>query len=313
MDFLRLLASVRNPVLDAVMSGVTYFGSEIAFMAAALLLFWCIDKRQGYYVFLVGAVGTICNQFLKLAFRIPRPWVLDPDFQIVEAARADATGYSFPSGHTQNVVGTTASLFACRKEKWVRVVCVILMLLVPFSRMYLGVHTPLDVGVSFGLALARAAAFYPAVRTEQRAKKTTPWLLLGALALCGGYLLYAAAQARCDWPAGSEDLSNITHGLKNAYTMTGALLGFFVVYFVDEKKLHFDVRAPFWGQVLKLVLGLALILGIKAGLKPVLLALFAGSQAESFVRYFVIVIFAGIVWPLTFPFFAKLGKKGTAA
>ena len=313
MDFLRLLASVRNPVLDAVMSGVTYFGSEIAFMAAALLLFWCIDKRQGYYVFLVGAVGTICNQFLKLAFRIPRPWVLDPDFQIVEAARADATGYSFPSGHTQNVVGTTASLFACRKEKWVRIVCAVLMLLVPFSRMYLGVHTPLDVGVAFVTALALAAAFYPAFRTEARAKKATPWLLLGALALCGGYLLYAAAQARCDWPAGSEDLSNITHGLKNAYTMTGALLGFLVVHFVDEKKLHFDVRAPFLGQVLKLVLGLVLLLGIRAGLKPVLLALFAGSQAESFVRYFVIVIFAGIVWPLTFPFFAKLGKKGTAA
>ena len=313
MDFLRLLASVRNPVLDAVMSGVTYFGSEIAFMAAALLLFWCIDKRQGYYVFLVGAVGTICNQFLKLAFRIPRPWVLDPDFQIVEAARADATGYSFPSGHTQNVVGTTASLFACRREKWVRIVCAVLMLLVPFSRMYLGVHTPLDVGVAFVTALALAAAFYPAFRTEARAKKATPWLLLGALALCGGYLLYAAAQARCDWPAGSEDLSNITHGLKNAYTMTGALLGFLVVHFVDEKKLHFDVRAPFLGQVLKLVLGLVLLLGIRAGLKPVLLALFAGSQAESFVRYFVIVIFAGIVWPLTFPFFAKLGKKGTAA
>ena len=46
---------------------------------------------------------------------------------------------------------------------------------------------------------------------------------------------------------------------------------------------------------------------------PVLLALFAGSQAESFVRYFVIVIFAGIVWPLTFPFFANIGKKGKAA
>mgnify|MGYP002517866836 CR=1 FL=1 len=313
MDFLRLLASVRNPVLDTVMAGVTYFGSEIAFMAAALLLFWCIDKRQGYYVFLVGAVGTICNQFLKLAFRIPRPWVLDPEFQIVEAARADATGYSFPSGHTQNVVGTTASIFACRKEKWVRIVCVVLMLLVPFSRMYLGVHTPLDVSVAFVTALALAAALYPAFRTEQRAKKATPWLLLGALALCGGYLLYAAAQARCDWPAGSEDLSNITHGLKNAYTMTGALLGFLVVHFVDEKKLHFDVRAPFLGQVLKLILGLALILGIRAGLKPLLLTLFAGSQAESFVRYFVIVMFAGIVWPLTFPFFAKLGRKGTAA
>lgn len=75
--------------------------------------------------------------------------MLDPDFQIVEAARADATGYSFPSGHTQNIVGTTASIFASRKETWVRIVCIVLMVLVPFSRMYLGVHTPLDVGVAF--------------------------------------------------------------------------------------------------------------------------------------------------------------------
>lgn len=140
-------------------------------MAAALLIFWCVDKRQGYYVFLVGALGTVCNQFLKLAFRIPRPWVLDPDFQIVEAARADATGYSFPSGHTQNIVGTTASIFASRKEAWVRIVCVVLMLLVPFSRMYLGVHTPLDVGVAFLTALALAAVLYPAFRTEAAAKR----------------------------------------------------------------------------------------------------------------------------------------------
>jgi len=95
--------------------------------------------------------------------------------------------------------------------------------------------------------------------------------------------------------------------------MMGALLGFLIVYFADEKKLRFDVHAPFWGQVLKLVLGLALIVAIKAGLKPLLVTLFAGSQAESFVRYFVIVIFAGIVWPLTFPFFAKIGEKGKAA
>lgn len=312
MDFLRLLAAGRCGALDTFFSSLTYFGSEIAFMAAALLIFWCVDKRQGYYVFLVGALGTICNQFLKLAFRIPRPWVLDPDFQIVEAARADATGYSFPSGHTQNIVGTTASIFASRKEAWVRIVCIVLMVLVPFSRMYLGVHTPLDVGVAFLTALALAAALYPAFRTEAAAKKTVPWLLLGAAALCGGYLVYASSLARCDWPKGSEDLSNITHGLKNAYTMLGALLGFLIVYIADEKKLHFDVRAPFWGQVLKLVLGLALLLGIKAGLK-VLAALFAGSQAESFVRYFLIVLFAGIVWPLTFPFFAKLGRKGNAA
>ena len=313
MGFLRLLESVRVPALDTLFSGITYFGDELAFLALALLLFWCVDKRTGYYVFVVGLFGTLANQFLKITCRIPRPWVLDPDFAIVEAARAAATGYSFPSGHTQNAVGTFGAIALQTKQRWVRWACIALLLLVPFSRMYLGVHTPLDVGVAFLTALALAAALYPAFRTEAAAKKTVPWLLLGAAALCGGYLVYASSLARCDWPAGSEDLSNITHGLKNAYTMLGALLGFLIVYIADEKKLHFDVRAPFWGQVLKLVLGLALLLGIKAGLKPVLAALFAGSQAESFVRYFLIVLFAGIIWPLTFPFFAKLGKKGKAA
>ena len=76
-------------------------------------------------------------------------------------------------------------------------------------------------------ALALAAALYPAFRTESAAKKTVPWLLLGVAVLCGGYLIYALSLARCDWPEGSEDLSNITHGLKNAYTMLGALLGRF--------------------------------------------------------------------------------------
>lgn len=254
MDFLRLLAAGRCGALDTFFSSLTYFGSEIAFMAAALLIFWCVDKRQGYYVFLVGALGTVCNQFLKLAFRIPRPWVLDPDFQIVEAARADATGYSFPSGHTQNIVGTTASIFASRKEAWVRIVCVVLMVLVPFSRMYLGVHTPLDVGVAFLTALALAAALYPAFRTEAAAKKAVPWLLLGAAALCGGYLVYASSLARCDWPAGSEDLSNITHGLKNAYTMLGALLGFLIVYIADEKSCILTSVRRSGDMVLKLVL-----------------------------------------------------------
>mgnify|MGYP001106272303 CR=1 FL=1 len=313
MGVLYALESIRTPALDKIMSVITLLGGELFFMVIAVTVFWCVSKREGYYLMIVGFFGTVINQFLKILCCVPRPWIKDPDFTIVESARAEATGYSFPSGHTQNAVATYGGIARYTRRGWLRVVLVVLTVLIAFSRMYLGVHTPLDVGVSFVLALALAAALYPAFRTEQTAKKATPWILLGAAALCGGYLLYASAQARCDWPAGSEDLANITHGLKNAYTMMGALLGFLIVYFADEKKLRFDVHAPFWGQVLKLVLGLALIVAIKAGLKPLLVTLFAGSQAESFVRYFVIVIFAGIVWPLTFPFFANIGKKGKAA
>ena len=91
MGFLRLLESIRIPALNVFFSGITYCGDEIAFMVVAFALFWCVNKRTGYYAFLVGLFGTVGNQWLKIACRIPRPWVLDPNFTIVESARAAAT------------------------------------------------------------------------------------------------------------------------------------------------------------------------------------------------------------------------------
>lgn len=148
MGFLRFLEGIRNPVFDFFFSIITYLGGEIVFMAVAMILFWCVSKKEGYYILTVGFIGTIINQFLKITFRIARPWVLDPEFKPVESAIEEATGYSFPSGHTQNSVGTFGGIALAFKKRWVRITCIILAVLVPFSRMYLGVHTPLDVFVS---------------------------------------------------------------------------------------------------------------------------------------------------------------------
>lgn len=92
MNLLYALESVRTPFWDAVFSAVTHLGEETVFMVAAILIFWCVSKQEGYYLLLMGFFGTVVNQFLKLLFRIPRPWVRDPDFTIVESARAQATG-----------------------------------------------------------------------------------------------------------------------------------------------------------------------------------------------------------------------------
>ena len=92
MEFLRLLEGLRTPVGDAFFSFITHLGEETIFIVAGLLFFWCINKKQGYFILTVGFLGTIINNFLKLVFRIPRPWVRDPEFTIVESARAEATG-----------------------------------------------------------------------------------------------------------------------------------------------------------------------------------------------------------------------------
>lgn len=301
MEFLYLLESIRTPFLDQVFSLITHLGSELVFMVLAVVMFWCVNKSQGLYLLSVGCFGTTVNQFLKITCRVPRPWVRDPDFTIVESARADATGYSFPSGHTQNSVGTFGCLAMGAKKNWARILFIALAVLTAFSRMYLGVHTPSDVLVSAVIALVMVLAMYPLFRGLEEKPERGLWILLGLFAVNVLYVLYANLW---QFPA-DVDPENLEHGVKNAAKLMGALLGMAIGYGIDLKWIRFKTEATVVGQILKCVLGLAIVLAIKEGLKPVL----GSGSLSSAVRYGLITLFAAGVWPMTFPFFAKLGRK----
>lgn len=307
MSFLYLLESIRNPFLDAVMQFFTYFGDEVLFMAIALLVFWCVDKREGYYLLFIGFFGTLLNQFLKLLCRIPRPWVRDPNFHAVEGALPGATGYSFPSGHTQNVVGTLGGIARWNRNKTLRIVCIAVLLLTSFSRMYLGVHTPADVGAAFVSAAVLVFVFYPIVRAAAEQPKRMYFLLGVMLVLSAAFMLYANLT---DVPDGSaEALENLQEGRKNGFSLFGALLGFCVAYPIERRFIRFEEKAVWWLQVLKLAGGLSGILLIRQGLKLAFSAAGITWLGTNAFRYFVIVLFAALVWPLTFPYFSRISKK----
>ena len=302
MAFLYLLEDLRVPVLNEFMSAITYLGDETAFLVVALILMWCVDKRTGYYVMSVGFLGTIANQFMKLWFRIPRPWVLDPEFTILEQAREGASGYSFPSGHTQSSVGTFGSIAYTTKHRWIRSLSLMAVFLVPFSRMYLGVHTPLDVVVSAVMALILIFGLRPFILGKN--KQVFPVFLVVMVAVSVAFLAFVEL---FPFPA-DIDPHNMESGLKNAYTLLGSILGMCLVYIVDEKWLHFEVKAVWWAQILKVAIGLGIVLLVKSGLKALLDYVF-GALIGRAVRYFLIVIVAGIVWPISFSLFTKLGNK----
>ena len=302
MPFLYFLESIRNPVFDWIFSTVTHIGEETFFLAFAIIFFWCVNKRQGYFILLTGLVGTVVNQVAKLFFRIPRPWVLDPEFEIIESARAEATGYSFPSGHTQNVAGTFGAIAAFEPKKWKTAVCVTVITLVGFSRMYLGVHTPLDVVVSLLIALGLIILLRPVFETDESFKKYMPYVVIGSVILSVGFLIYVLSLSGVSF----LDAHNYQSGLKNAFTLLGCTAGLVVVYFVDSKYINFDTKAKWYAQLLKLAIGLAGVLAIKSGLSAPLTALFGNEYVARAVRYFLIVVFSGTVWPLTFKFFKKL-------
>ena len=306
MEFLYQLEAIRNPVLDTLMLILTEFGNELLFIVAGMLMFWCVDKKQGYFILLTGFFGVYINQFLKITCRIPRPWVLDSNFTIVEAAREAASGYSFPSGHTQTAVGCYAGLAVCRKEKWVRIMSAAMALLIPFTRMYLGVHTPLDVAVSIVVALALIFILWPLFNRFGTARKLM-YPLMAALTVMGiAFLLYVCLY---NFPA-DIDPTNYEGAVENGYKFLGCALGMWVIYEVDARFIRFETKtAAWWAQILKLGLGFGLLLLVMEGSKPILNLIFQGGSIAHTIRYFLTVLFAGVVWPLTFKRFARLGAK----
>lgn len=303
MTVLKWLESIRTPWMDEVMSLLTQLGDETVFMVLGMVVLWCSHKAWGFRFMLIGLAGTAVNQLLKAIFLVPRPWVIDPEFTIVESARDGATGYSFPSGHTQSAVTCFGTLAAWLKKWGVTVACVAAIAIVAFSRMYLGVHTPLDVGVSLVTGVVTVLLMTHLLQKDSR--KTQLWArgcaMLLALALLG-YVLFA--------PAREANVAEFdAHGVKAAWQVVGAMAGLLLAWWADEKHLHFETKAVWWAQVCKVVIGLALVVAVRSGMKPVLTALFGEAMFAHGIRYFLMTVMGGILWPMTFGFWNRVGRK----
>lgn len=305
MELLYFLESLRTPFLDKLMQLITNLGGEMVFLVLAIVIFWCVDKKCGYYIMTTGFFGTLINQFLKITFRIARPWVLDPDFTIVESARAEATGYSFPSGHTQTVFSTVGAPAVYWRKRWFFLVAGVLIVFTAFSRMYLGVHTPLDVGVSFLVGLVLIFAMYPLFRDMDEKPERVYGLYWVFIALSAAFVAYIEL---FPFPADTAP-ENFVSASQSAYMLLFCAAGLMLTFHLDRTKIRFDTRAVWWAQLLKIVVGLGIVLAIRMLLKAPLNALFGGHAIAKGLRYFLMVVFAGCVWPLTFGWFSRLGKK----
>lgn len=304
MDILYALEKIRTPFWNGVMSAVTQLGGEVIFIVAAVVVFWCVSKWEGYYLMTIAFCGTVLNQFLKLICRVPRPWVRDPNFTIVESARAEATGYSFPSGHTQNAIGLFGGMARWGGRRWVRLGLTALALVIAFSRMYLGVHTPADVGVSLVLAAALVLGLYPLMRRAQEKPRYMGYVLAAMLVVSGAFVVFVEAYGF----SADTDAENLASGIGNAWKMLGAVAGMTLAWLLDRRYIHFETQAVWWVQVIKVAVGMALLLAIKSGLKAPLLALLGHEGLAGGVRYFLLVLVAGAVWPMVFRPMSKWGK-----
>ena len=159
IDFLLFLQSLRIghfEMFDKFFLSITIFGEFWLPTLICAITYWCVDFRAGLYLFSMESFNIFLAHFFKMIACVYRPWVLDSRIHPSELAVPFAKGYSFPSGHTamsSSILGGIAYLV--KKNIKLCLFLIALVLLVGFSRLWLGVHTPQDVagGLVIGISL----------------------------------------------------------------------------------------------------------------------------------------------------------------
>ncbi len=300
MAFLWLLSEIRTPFLNNLMQSVTYFGQEMLIVVVICALYWCVDKRFAYLLGFTYFTAGLGVQTLKIAFRIPRPWILDPDFSAVKSAVPAATGYSFPSGHTQSAAALYFPLALKAKPMFLKIFCILLFLLVGFSRMYLGCHTPKDVLVSMALTITVSLIiwhFQSLLLDDTRYLKQIA-ALLAVLSLA------VAAYALALQDSGIIE----TKYALDCCKASGAGLGFSIGWYAERTKLNFDTRTEnIPGQLIKLFIGLLSALFIKKTFP----FFFGSSVLAKMIEYFILVLWILIIYPYFFSLKTNNSKRRT--
>ena len=157
IDILLALQYFRNNTgapLAAFFSKMTFLGELNSAIVIMAVVYWCCSKSFGSYLLMGWSGNRLANGVLKITACVYRPWIRDSRVDPYGKSTETATGYSFPSGHTMNAA-TVFGGVTVRKDvpRIIRAVLFVFVILVGFSRNYLGVHTPQDVltGIAVGM------------------------------------------------------------------------------------------------------------------------------------------------------------------
>ena len=181
IDFLLFLQNIRlahSEIIDKFFLSITIFGEFWLPTLICAIIYWCVDFRAGVYLFSLESFNVFLTHFSKMIACVYRPWILDARINPSKLAVPFATGYSFPSGHSamsSSTLGGYAFIF--RKHKIVPTLLIGLILLIGFSRLWLGVHTPQDVVVGLSIGLVLVFAVNPLINWAEKDDKRYLYLL----------------------------------------------------------------------------------------------------------------------------------------
>ena len=294
--WLQEIRQALSPALDFILANLSDLFSHAATLMP-FVIYWAFNKKHGRFLLCVLSVSFMLNQAAKAAACVYRPWIRDSRVIPSENALTNATGYSFPSGHSQVSAAEYGGFGLLRREnRKIFSSMIFLFLLSGFLRCFLGVHTPQDVlcGITLGLLSVFAAhVIWPRVRTGSNDRKavilwaavcviSASWVILKKYPLD-----YADGLLLCD-PAAMIKDSMGSIGLSAAIVLGG---------YLERRYVNFSVNGTVREKVIRVLAGAAgtglIYLTVKFGLAP-----FLPASAGNFLKAFLAVLFAVWLYPL---------------
>ena len=269
LNIIRAIQSIANPFLDGLFQFITMFGEEAILIPLIAVIYWAFNKKMGEYIAYASLTSVLVNGAIKDIFKAKRP-IGEPGIRSLRVETA--TGYSFPSGHTQGTASFWSAIAIYLKNNYMYAISALIIILVAISRLYLGVHYPKDV--LFGAIFGILTSFITYKLFNKVNNKIALYFITFIIFIPA--LLYAHS-------------ADFIKGM-------GTFLGFALGIYVEKKYVNFSVEGKSVNKILRVVIGLAILILLKVGLK----AVFPNKLVFHFLRYFIIVFFGIGLYPAIF-------------
>lgn len=274
-----------SPALDLPFKVFTFTGDEIFYLLLLPLIAWCVSMRFGIRLMILFLLNTYLNSVAKLIVDQPRPFEINAHVKKI----VDAGGGGLPSGHTQNTLVVWSYLAICFRRKWLWILAAVMIIFVPMSRIYLGVHFPTDLMGGYVLGIVVLLLF---IKLEQ---PVVDWLKQKSLGL--HLSLSSLIPVLLAFMTPSTDSAGIA--------VAGTLMGGCVGFSIERRWIGYKIPDALWKKLVCYIIGIILLLVLYIGLRTA----FAGLEPEPvfrFIRYSI----AGLHFMFFGPWiFVKLNPK----
>lgn len=286
LDIMMFFQQFRTPVIEKIAEIISMLGEIAVPLIVLMILLWCVSRKKAFAIASSLMTALIVSQTLKAIFRVPRPFQVYPD-KIRGGRLSTATGYSFPSGHSTTSGAFYSALIMTVWKKWATLIFIIPIILVPVSRMILGVHWPLDVtaGTIIGLIAGFGMTYLMLRLYDMRKPFLIFTFIIGLLATIASIVLTILLSTTDIDPVAFEDLMSTV-------TITGSM---FLGFYLERKTVgSIPEEGSIGKKIARFIIGVISTLVI-----VVLISLIPAPEAfTSFAIYFMIGLWCIYIYPL---------------